>query len=328
MARFVTLIVLAFILVVAGTIRAQEPTLNVVATTTLIADVARNVGGDLVAVTALLPANADSHAYQPTPGDIVTVAEADLLLVNGAGYEAFLNTLLDNAALAEVVVVSDGVTVREAGEDEPGRVLGEETTCEADEDHEHEETEAEGEHEHGPCDPHVWMNPQNVAIWTDNMAEAFAAADPANADTYRANADTYKQQLAALDAEIEQMVSAIPEDRRVLVTNHEFLGYFADRYGFEVVGTVLPGVTTGIEPSPQALTALIELVEAEGVSAIFAEVSANSQLAEVVAQETGIDVVTTLYSESLSEADGPAATYLDFMRTNAQTIVDALAGAE
>ncbi len=324
-------------------VSAQDAPLNVLATTTLIADVARNVGGDLVKVTSLVPPDADTHAFQPSPEDAVLIAEADVLLVNGANLEEFLGSLLENAAV-EPVVVSNGIEMlalgphdeeaaseehvegEEHAEAEVVGVLGEEGVCETEAEHEAEAAEEahEDEHGHGSCDPHVWTNPQNVVVWTHNIADAFAAADSANADTYLANADTYIAQLEALDAEVEEILSAIPEERRVLVTNHEFFAYFAHRYGFEVVGAVITGGSTLSEPDPQALAELIATIEAEGVPAIFAEVSANPQLAEVVAAETGINVVTTIYSESLSEPGGPADTYLNYLRYNARTIADAL----
>jgi ABC-type Zn uptake system ZnuABC Zn-binding protein ZnuA len=327
-----TFAILLLLLTVTGA-GAQNDPLNVVATTTIIADVARNVGGDLVDVTSLVPPNADVHAFEPSPDDAVRIAEADVLSINGAGLEAFLNGLLENAGGVEPVVVSNGVLMLPFG-GHPGEVpdpvgsdfvgvLGEAGVCE--EHHDEETTATEGEeHEHGSCDPHVWTDPNNVIVWTANIADAFAAADPENADTYRTNADAYIQQIEALDAEVEQILSVIPAERRILVTNHEFFGYFAHRYGFEVVGVVVSGGTTLAEPNPQELAALVTIVEEEGVPAIFAEVSHNAQLAEVVAAETGINVVTTLYSDSLSEPGGPADTYLNYLRYNAQTIAAAL----
>lgn len=346
-------IVLVFALLVAGGAAAQDAPLNVVATTTILADVAANVGGDLVTVTPLLPPNTDTHAYQFTPQDVTRVADADLLLTVGAGYEAFLGTLLESAGDVPVVVASNGIEIiapmgehdheddahaedddhaheaeaTEAADDHADHahlgVLGEDVVCEP---HDHDEDHADegDDHDHGACDPHIWLDPANVTAWAVNVAEAFAVADPANADTYRANANAYTEQLEALDGEIAALVDTLPEEARVLVTNHEFLGYFAHAYGFEVAATVLPGVSTNAEPNPQELTALIDLIRAEGVPAVFAEVSANTQLAEVVGQEAGVTVVTDLYTEALSDANGPASTYIDYMRHNAQTIVDAL----
>jgi ABC-type Zn uptake system ZnuABC Zn-binding protein ZnuA len=323
---------------------AQDVQLSVVATTTILADVAQNVGDNLVNLSSLLPPDADAHAYEPTADDAARLAQADMLLTVGAGYEAFLSGLLENAGgEVNTIEVSRGLEIlplglvghddEHEGEEEHLGVFGEGLECEAhhheegEEEHEEEEYE-EGEHEHGGCDPHLWMNPQNVIGWVNNIVDAFTAADPGNAPTYRVNGDAYIAQLEALDTEIEQIVSVVPEDRRVLVTNHEFMGYFADHYGFEVVATVLPGGTTGGEVDPQALAALIALVREKQVPAIFAEVSANPQIAEVIASESGVAVVTSLYSEALGDASSPASTYIDFMRYNAQTIADALSATE
>lgn len=339
MKRTFILILLAFLPVFAA--HAQER-LHVVATTTIIADVAQNVGGDLVTVTALVPANTDIHAFQPVPQDVALVAQADVLLVNGGGLEAFLSGLVENAAGVEPVVVSNGVAVLAFGDDdgEVVGVLGDGANCSlhrhddahehdhddhdhADEAHEHDD-DAHDDHDHGDCDPHFWTNPQNVAVWAGNIAEALAAADPDHADTYRANAAAYQTQLAALDAAITALLADIPDDQRVIVTNHEFLGYFATHYGFEVVGTVLPGGSTLAEPSPQDVADLIGTIQDTGVQAIFVEVSDPGRLAEVIAGDVGTVTIATLYSDSLSAADGPASTYLDYLRYNAEVIAAAL----
>lgn len=359
--------ILALVLLLAtGSAQAQSE-LRVLATTSILADVAQNVAGDLLTVDTLVPLGADTHAFEPSTADAARIAEATLLLTVGAGYEGFLGDLLENvgAENMQVVVVSNGVEIlgfsdehghedahdeasgdpmatpeaaateehadehdEHAHEGEEGHigVLGADLECAAHEDEHGDEegTHAEDEHDEGACDAHMWLDPANVIVWANNIADAFSAADPANAAAYRANADAYITQLEALQTEIAEMVATVPEEARVIVTNHEFLGYFAYTHDFEVVGTVIPGLTTDAEPNPQELAALIETIRDEGVRAIFAEVSANPQLAEVVAQEAGIAVVTTLYSESLSAADGPAQTYLDYMRYNAETIVGAL----
>jgi ABC-type Zn uptake system ZnuABC Zn-binding protein ZnuA len=370
MKRLLVLIVLLLVGIYPAS--ADDHALTVVATTTIVADVARNIGGERVQVMALVPADADTHAFTPSPQDVAMVAEADLLLAVGAGYEAFLGDLIEAAGEKEPVILSLGVEMlpfAEGGHDhehegegdphaeatpeaghseddhehehgslEPVGILGEEGVCDdvMGHDHEHEgEGEAhaettpeaghsEDEHEHGSCDPHVWTDPRSVMMWAENIAAAFSAADPDGAALYSANATAYRGQLIGLDTEIKMIVNAVPEERRVLVTNHEFMGYFAHAYGFEMVGTVIPGGTTEGTPDPQELAALIEVIQDEGVPAIFAEVSANPRLAETIASEAGINVVTALYSESLSGADGPAATYIDYMRYNAQTIADAL----
>lgn len=352
-----TLIVLAM---ASFSTAAQDAPLRVVATTTILADVAQNVGGERVVVSALVPADADAHAFEPTPQDVQRVAAADIVLAVGAGYETFLGGLMENAASVPLVIVSNGILMypfigdhdhdhgdeavsteetahepEEHGAPEPIGILGEQGVCE-DGHHEHEDeahsgdpaaaTEAdhaEDEHEHGACDPHVWTDPDNLAIWADNIAAAFAARDATNADFYRASAESYKAQLQAVRDEMAQILSGVPDERRVLITNHEFMSYFARAFGFEVVGVVIPGGTTAAALDPRSLAELIERVRAEGVPAIFAEASANPDLINAVAQEAGVRVVTAL-SESLTGADGAAPTVLDYLRYNAQTVAAAL----
>jgi zinc/manganese transport system substrate-binding protein len=332
MKRILFLIVL--LIIPLPSVTGQGEPLQVVATTTIIADAARNVGGDLVNVTALVPPESDVHAFEPRPQDALLVAEADVVLVNGAGLEAFLSGLIENAANVQPIVVSAGVEILAFGdhthEDDHEHdtaevigVLGDASVC--GDDH-GQEADAADQHEHGSCDPHVWTDPHNVMIWAQNIADAFATADSENANTYQANAEAYITQLETVEGEVRDILAAIPDERRVLVTNHEFFGYFAHAFDFEVVGVVIAGGTTLTDPDPQALAALIETVTAEGVPAIFAEVSSTPGLAETVAQEAGIQVVTTIYSDSLSAADGPAATYMDYLQHNARTIADALKG--
>jgi ABC-type Zn uptake system ZnuABC Zn-binding protein ZnuA len=270
---------------------------------------------------------------------VLKVAQADLALAVGIGYESFLGGLAENAADVPQVIVSNGISILPFGghdhEDEAEQaegedhaeehvgIYGEPGVCEEHAEEDHAEEAGEHGHEHGDCDPHVWTDPNNIIIWANNIAEAFAAADPANAETYRANAAAYAEELKALDAEVEHILAVVPEERRVLVTNHEFLSYFAHRYGFRVVGGILGGSTLA-EPDPQTLAELVKTVRALNVPAIFAEVSASSRFADVIASEAGIMVVSDLYSESLSGADGPASTYADYLRYNAQKIAETL----
>jgi ABC-type Zn uptake system ZnuABC Zn-binding protein ZnuA len=339
-----TLIVLA---ITSFSTAAQDAPLTVIATTTILADVAQNVGGDRVSVSALVPVNADTHAFEATPQDVQRVAEADLVLAVGAGYEAFLGGLMENAAAVPLVIVSNGISmypfIGEHGHEEdpadaehevaePLGILGEEGVCEDEHTAAHsddpaatpEAEHAEDEHDHGDCDPHVWTDPANIVIWANNIAAALAERDAANADFYRANAEAYQQQLLAVRDEIAQILSAVPQERRVLITNHEFMSYFARAFGFEVVGVIIPGGTTAAALDPQSLAQVVAVVREEGVTAIFAEASANPELVNTVAEEAGVQVVTAL-SESLTGPDGVAPTLLDYLRYNAQTVAAALA---
>lgn len=273
---------------------ASTPTddeVNVVATTSLIGDVARQIGGSRVTVRALLPIGVDPHAYEPRPQDMAALTEADLVLVNGFGLEEALQPLLENAK--NVVVVSDGIRPLPFAEEEGG------------------------------LDPHVWQDPNNVIVWARNIADAFAQADPAHADEYAANAEKYIAELTALDAWIREQVGQIPPSNRKLVTEHATFGYFAARYGFEQIGAVIPSVSTGASPSAQELAMLEDAIRTGGVKAVFVGSTVNPDLSRRVAEDTGIRLVF-LFTDSLSPPGGGAETYLEMMRYNVNAMVEAL----
>lgn len=269
--------------------------LPVVATTSIIGDVAAQVGGARVNVRVLLPVGSDPHAYEPRPQDIAALTDAELVLVNGLGLEETLSNLLGNAKTT--VVVSDGIQALPF--------------------------EGEHEDEEGGLDPHVWQDPNNVMVWARNIAGAFSSADPANADEYAANADAYIHELAALDAWIREQVAQIPEANRRLVTEHDTFGYFAARYGFEQVGAIIPSISTGSSPSAQELAALEDAIRANGVKAVFVGSTVSPDLSRRVADDTGVQLVA-LFTDSLSAAGGGADSYLAFMRYNVTAIVEAL----
>jgi len=281
--------------------------LQVVATTSIVADVVQNVGGDLIDLTVLMPPGTDPHTFEPTPQDVVAVANAHVVFVNGAGLEVFLEPLLESAGVrkARVVPVSYGVELRES-------------------EGEHEETGApESGHEHGGFDPHTWFDPHNVMVWVHNIEQALSALDPANARAYAANADAYQARLRDLDVWIREQVAQVPEANRKLVTDHTAFTYLAHRYGFEQAGAVVPGYSTLAAPSAQELAALEGIIRAFGVKAIFVGMTVNPDLARRIAQDTGIRLVF-LYTGSLSEPGGPAGDYLSLMRYDVSAIVDAL----
>jgi ABC-type Zn uptake system ZnuABC Zn-binding protein ZnuA len=232
------------------------------------------------------------------------LSSADVILVNGLNLEESLAALLDTVD-GEIVAVSAGVPTLEV------------------EEHEEEHLEAEEEHNHEGADPHVWMNPLNVKIWADNIAAALANADPQNAAAYAANAVAYKTQLDELDFWAQEQLATIAPQDRVIVSDHEALAYFADHFGFEVIGALIPSSTTLSEPAAGALADLQQAIDDSGVKAIFIGTSTNPNLAHQVAADTGVDLVV-IYTESLSEVEGPAATYLDMMRYNIEAIVQAL----
>lgn len=267
--------------------------LDVVASTQILGDVVSVIGGEYIRLTILIPADSDPHAFEPAPQDAAKLAAAELVFVNGLNLEEALKPLLETEGL-NIVIASEAIaTIDFSGEEFEG------------------------------ADPHVWMNPLNVKVWADNVAAALAAADPAHAEVYRANADAYKAELDALDAWATEQLSFIPVDARVLVTDHESFGYFADHYGFEVVGALIPSLSTVSEPSAGELAELEDAISNYGVKAIFIGSSMNPSLARRVAADTGVQVVT-LYTESLSDENGPAPTYLDMLRFDVAAIVAAL----
>jgi ABC-type Zn uptake system ZnuABC Zn-binding protein ZnuA len=270
---------------------ANGGSLLVVVTTSIIGDVAAQVGGSRMDVRVLLPVGSDPHAYEPRPQDVAALTDADLVLVNGLGLEATLTPLLQNAKAT--VAISDGIQALPFNGKEGG------------------------------LDPHVWQDPNNVMLWVHNIAEAFSKADPTNAGEYAANAQTYINELTALDAWIIEQVARIPEGNRRLVTEHDTFGYFAARYGFELIGEIIPSVSTGSSPSAKELAALEDAIRAGGVKAVFVGSTVSPDLSRRVADDTGVKLVA-LFTDSLSAPGGGAETYLAFMRYNVNAIVEAL----
>lgn len=322
------LIALLFSLAACGPAQTPAPRtgkLKVVATTSLVGDVVRQVAGDAVDLTVLLPLGVDPHSYQPTPQDAAKIAQADVVFVNGLGLEGFLDKLIENASKqARVVVVSDGI---EAMEGHAHEHEGEEHAHEGEGEavaHEGESHAGEhADHDHGGVDPHVWMDPNNARVWTRNIAATLSELDAANAAAYQANAQRYDQTLQALDAWIEEQVAQIPAEARRLVVDHNSFGYFAHRYGFEVVGAVIPGFSTLSAPSAQEMAQLEDAIRALGVKAVFVSTASNPALSERVARDTGTQVVS-LYTHSLTEPGGVADSYEKMMRYNVEAIVKAL----
>ena len=286
---------------------ASQP-LQVLATTSIVADVVKNVGGERVIVTTLLPIGTDVHTYEPAPQDLAKIASARLVFVNGAGLEEFIVVLIENASAADrVIEVSAGVELRDFG------------AHTEEEGENHNETEEK----HTDGDPHTWVDPNNVKIWVENIRSALTAADPAGESVYRTNADAYLKQLDEIDAWIREQVAQIPPENRKLVTDHQVFGYFAERYGFEQVGAIIPGYSTAAQPTAQEVAAIEDAIRGLGVKAVFVGKTVNPTLAQRVAEDTGIRLVG-LYHGSLSEPGGEAGTYLDYLRYNVTQIVNAL----
>jgi ABC-type Zn uptake system ZnuABC Zn-binding protein ZnuA len=267
---------------------------DVLTTTTILADVARNVAGDRLTVGSLLPVGTDPHSYQPVPQDAIKIEQSKVLIVNGGDYEHFLDALLESVGGPNKLIEAS-TSVRFVSDTESEQAI----------------------------DPHVWLDPNNVIVYVDNIREGLTEFDPDGAETYQANASAYINQLAELDAWINGQVAQIEPQKKVLVTNHEALGYFAKRYGFTVVGAIIPSFSSNAAASAQQMADLIEQIRLHEAPAIFLDASDNPDLARQIAAETGVKVVSDLHLESLTEG-GPAATYIDLMRDNVAKIVLAL----
>jgi len=279
--------------------------LKVVATTNIVGDVVRNLGGDQIELTTLMGVGVDPHTYVPTPADTVAVHNAHVLFANGAGLEANLDRMLASAGGQAVrVYLSEGLELRPAVE------------------HQAEEAGHEEEHEHGDFDPHVWFDVQNVIRWTQTVEQTLSALDPDHAAIYQANATAYIGELEALDTWIAEQIATIPPGNRRLVTNHPAFGYFAARYGLEQIGAVYP-VSPSAEPSAQDIAALEEAIRRYQVPAVFSESSVNPKLAQQVAHDTGIRLVM-LYTGSLGGPGSGAESYIALMRYDVQAMVEAL----
>lgn len=420
--------------------------LKVLAVETFLADIAQNVAGDRVKVEALIPLGMDPHAFQPTPQDVKKIAESNVLILNGGGFEEWAAKTLENAGGERAVIeASVGLTSRQAREGEAavmspeektealcaalkGKTAEEEIVAGADvssaaelhdeakaaHEHAHEhgaellalrlnslggayggfvqfhveedgeyviaagggnlsvtdasggEMEVEetlplncsglnggilldlepgeyvialsglrsestpffagttGGHHHREGDPHFWLDPNLVIKYVENIRDGLIAADPDGKDVYTQNAAVYIAQLTELDGWIKAQVEQIPAERRLIVTNHESFGYFADRYGFKIIGTIVPGVSTNASPSAQQLARLVDHIKETGAIAIFLETGSSPQLAEQVAAETGVKVVNDLFTHSITEPGGKAPTYIDMMKYNVNAIVGAL----
>ena len=279
---------------------SQVTAVTVVTTNNIIADWVRQVGGDRVEVFALLPLGSDPHTFQPGARDVTRVADADLVFSIGLNLEgAWLIDLVRNAASSPDVVVSLGEVV--------GPLEG-----------------SGHQDENGPFDPHFWFDPLRVHLAVSDIAARLSLADPGGEETYVASAESYSQELDGLHEWILEQVAQVPPERRNLVTSHDSLGYFAQRYGFEVVGTIIPGVTTELDPSAAELTKLSDAIRAREVPAIFTETTMSDQMAHSLAEETGVQVIRTLYTGSLDEPGTGADTYINMMRINTGVIVDGL----
>lgn len=273
-----------------ATTPARAEKLDVVASFSILGDLVRNVGGDRVNVTTLVGPDSDPHVYEPTPADAKKIAGARLVFVNGFGLEGWLPRLVQSAGgKATVVTATSGIAPLKLGSD---------------------------------ADPHAWQSPLNARIYVTNIRDALAAADPADAEAFKANAAVYLAKLDALDREVRQAVAQIPENRRKVISTHRAFGYFEAAYGVQFIAPL--GVSTESEASARDIAGIITQIRAAKIPAVFLENISDPRLIRQIAAETGARVGGTLYSDSLTTEKGDSPTYIDMVRHNIKALTSAL----
>jgi ABC-type Zn uptake system ZnuABC Zn-binding protein ZnuA len=281
---------------------------TVVATTTEVADLVRSVGGERVDVRGLLSAGADPHGYEPRPSDASSMLDAAVVFKSGGEIDEWLDELVDNAGGdAEVVELIDSVETIEGG-------------------HAHEEEETEGHEEEEETDPHWWQDPRNVVLAVAAIRDALSAADPDGRAVYERNAAAYTRELRRLDREIAACVEQVPAPQRKLVTTHDSLGYFARRYDVEVIGSVIPSLSTQAQPSAGDIAELVDQVRDEGVEAVFPEAGTSERLERALAREAGAQVGDPLWADTLGDEGSEAESYLGAMAANTAALVEGMSG--
>ena len=284
----------ALVSVLAGPVLAAE--VKAVATFSILGDIVARVGGDRVAVTTIVGPNADTHVYEPKPADAVAVSQADVLFVNGLGFEGWLDRFVQSTGFGgPVVVASEGTKTHTMDED--GTVV---------------------------TDPHAWQSLKNGLLYVKNVTAGLCAVDAAGCAGYEANAAAYSAEIAALDAQVVADIAAVPEGKRQVITTHDAFGYFGEEYGVRFLAP--EGISTDSEASAADVAKLIGQIKADGVTALFIENMSDGRLVQQIAEETGVTVGGELYADALSEPDQGAGTYLDMFKHNIGLLVPAMAG--
>jgi len=288
-------IVLAVLLAALATPSLAQEKLKVVATFSILSDFVKNVGGDRVDVQSLVGPNGDAHVYQPTPSDAKTIAAAQVVFVNGLGFEGWIARLIKaSATKAAMVTATKGVKPRKAEDD----------------------------HGHGDADPHAWQSVANAKVYVANIRDGLSAADPAGKSAYEANAAAYLAKLEVLDTEVKAEVAKIPADRRKIITTHDAFGYFAGAYGVSFVAP--QGVSTESEVSARDVAKIITQIRKQKIPAVFLENVTDDRMLKRIGAESGARIGGTLYSDALTDEKGLAPTYIDMMRHNVRQLSAAL----
>ena len=294
---FLSYVFAAGLIAVSGSVTARVyAPIDVVATFSILGDMVRQVGGDRVRVTTLVGPDGDAHVYRPTPADARAVAGTGLLVVNGLGFEGWIDRLTEASGYkGRIVTATAGVEPRRMADNDQGEI-----------------------------DPHAWQSLANTRIYVRNIADGLAAIDPAGAEIYRGNAARYIEEIDAVDAQVREAVDSLPVERRKVVTSHDAFGYLSAAYGIEFHAPV--GFSTEAEASAGDVARLIRQINREKIPAVFVDNISDRRLLDQIVRETGARIGGTLYSDALSKEDGPAGTHLGMMLHNIRTLVAALGG--
>ncbi len=286
---------------------AQDRKLKIIASFSILADLAREVGGDRVTVEPIIGPDQDAHHYEPKPGDAKKLAGADIVLVNGLGFDPFMHKLVEaSGAKPRRIMASDGLSFVQRPAGKKGH------------DHDHGKSASAAKD-----DPHVWQSLVNARVIVATIAKALSDADPAGKSAYDANRAAYTARLDALDAEFRPRLAALPANRRSFATMHDAFRYLARDY--DLTSHALQGISTHAQPSAGDLKRIIRQLKALKTPAAFLENVTDSRAIDQIARESGAKVGGTLYSDALSLADGPASTYIGLMRHNLSRMTAALA---
>jgi len=297
----------------------DESTIKAVATTTQVADFVREVGGDKVEVSQILQPNTDPHDYEPRPSDVEAFTDADLVFRSGGHLDEWVGQLVDDSgSTAEIVDLST---------DLPVELLGDEHEDEGHADEAGHEGSAE-EHAGGEIDPHWWHDPTNAEAAVVTVAKALSDANPDDGNAFEAKAAKFSSAIGAVDDGFASCLAELPPEDRKMVTDHDAFGYLANHFDIEVVGTIIPALTTQAQPSAGELAELEDTIKAEGVKAVFPESSVSPKLSEAVASDTGASTDYVLYGDTLGPEGSGAATYLEMMESNADQIMRGLTGGK
>lgn len=280
----------------SGSVLAGDK-LKVVASFSILGDMVSRVGGNLVEVTTIVGPNADTHVYEPKPSDASALSGTQIFIVNGLGFEGWMERLVESTGFkGETVVASNGITLRTMMED--------------------------GAEE---ADPHGWQNLANGLVYVKNITDGLCKVDAADCDAFKKNAEAYSAEISALDADVKAKIAAVPEDKRKVITTHDAFGYFGAAYG---VAFLAPeGMSTESEASAADVAKLIDQIKKDGITALFVENMSDPRLIEQIGKETGVKLGGSLFADALSETAEGGGTYLDMFKHNISLLAPAMAGS-